>query len=176
MNAGYQPTEWHDFFVMTGSAVAAILGLLFVAVSLHLQLVLADRLHSVRMLNTLLGLLAYLAICGCALVPQPNVPLAWEWLVIMALWIAIFVATTFRAISDERRTLRGGWVRLPLIFLQFVLVVAAAISLMIEVGGGIFLVFPAILIGIAFCVINAWDMLATSDPSSPRAARARDRR
>ena len=31
----YKPYEWHDFFLMSGGAAAALAGLVFVAVSIH---------------------------------------------------------------------------------------------------------------------------------------------
>ena len=38
----YNPADWHDFFVMTGGAAAALAGLLFLAMSLHAREIIAN--------------------------------------------------------------------------------------------------------------------------------------
>jgi hypothetical protein len=43
MDAAYDPGAWHDFGVTLGTASAALLGLVFVVVSLHLRAVVDSR-------------------------------------------------------------------------------------------------------------------------------------
>src|SRR3954453_22953079 len=49
----YRPAEWHDFFVMVGGAAAVLTGLVFVALSLNLHLLLTDPMHRARSIGTL---------------------------------------------------------------------------------------------------------------------------
>ena len=42
MENAYQPELWHDFFVVLGSSSAALIGLLFIATSLHLGEIVND--------------------------------------------------------------------------------------------------------------------------------------
>lgn len=42
MDAAYDPAAWHDFGVALVSASAALLGLVFVVVSIHLRAVVDD--------------------------------------------------------------------------------------------------------------------------------------
>ena len=39
----YKPTEWHDFFLETGGGASALAGLVFVAMSINLDVVGAQR-------------------------------------------------------------------------------------------------------------------------------------
>lgn len=48
MTDAYQPDLWHDFYVVTGGAAAALAGLVFVAVTLHLAAVTGHPGHRHR--------------------------------------------------------------------------------------------------------------------------------
>lgn len=70
----YNPEQWNSFFVMVGGGVAALTGLVFVALSIALSLNLEemteDATHKYRSINTLAGLTAIFV--GCALVLMPG--------------------------------------------------------------------------------------------------------
>jgi len=57
MEAAYEPDAWHDFGVALVGASAALLGLLFVVVSIHLRVVVEDPVLR-RRAEIMLGLLA----------------------------------------------------------------------------------------------------------------------
>src|SRR6266480_13049 len=48
MSAGNDPAAWQNFYIMIGTANAAITGLLFVALSLHLKQILAHAVYKPR--------------------------------------------------------------------------------------------------------------------------------
>lgn len=48
MSDAYRPDLWHDFFLVTGSAAAALAGLVFVAVTLHLSAITGHPGHRHR--------------------------------------------------------------------------------------------------------------------------------
>jgi hypothetical protein len=48
-------TEWHDFFLTVGGGAAALAGLVFVAMSFNLEVVLHDPGHRYRAVGTLAG-------------------------------------------------------------------------------------------------------------------------
>src|SRR5580693_2965092 len=69
----YEPELWGNFFVMVGSGVAALTGLVFVALSIALSLNLEDMTqdatHKYRSINTLAGLTAVFVMCALVLMP-----------------------------------------------------------------------------------------------------------
>jgi hypothetical protein len=60
---------WHDFYVMAGGAIAALTGLLFVAMSIHLKEILAKPNLTRNVAVSLYGMLSQLLFCGFMLVP-----------------------------------------------------------------------------------------------------------
>ena len=62
---------WHDLYVMLGTSSAALIGLLFVATSLHLGEVVSNPAFRVRAYNVTLYLLTLLVEAVVILVPQP---------------------------------------------------------------------------------------------------------
>jgi hypothetical protein len=68
--------EWHDFYVMSGGALAALTGLLFVAMSIHLREILAKPKLTRNVAISLYGMLSQLLFCGFMLVPGLTVQTA----------------------------------------------------------------------------------------------------
>ncbi len=72
----YKPELWNSFFVMVGGGVAALTGLVFVALSIALSMNLRDMTedatHKYRSINTLAGLTAIFVTCGLVLMPDQN--------------------------------------------------------------------------------------------------------
>src|SRR5215471_19392902 len=61
---------WHDLYVTLGSASAGLIGLLFVAASLHLGDVMSNPMFRVRAYHITLYLLTLLVVAVVILVPQ----------------------------------------------------------------------------------------------------------
>lgn len=55
---GYQPDQWHDFFITVGGGAAALTGLVVVAMSLHLGVIAGDPVLRHRARSILAGLAA----------------------------------------------------------------------------------------------------------------------
>jgi len=62
------PPQWNDFFVMVGSGAAALAGLIFVAMSINLNIILGDMTHKNRATNMLSGFTAVFMACGLGLI------------------------------------------------------------------------------------------------------------
>jgi hypothetical protein len=79
----YKPAEWHDFFLMTGGGAAALAGLVFVAMSINLDLVAQNATHRLRAINMLTGFTAAFIICALALMGgQSHQAVGIEWFVV----------------------------------------------------------------------------------------------
>lgn len=63
---------WHDLYVMLGTSSAALIGLLFVALSLHLRQIASNRLLQGRARNSMLHLVVTLVQAIAILTPQTN--------------------------------------------------------------------------------------------------------
>ena len=100
---------WHDLYVMLGTSSAALIGLLFIATSIHLGEVVSNPGFRVRSYNQTLYLLTLLVEATLILVPQPVSFLGAELLVLnlVGLWIALSTSYTFiYKHRDDRH--RGG--------------------------------------------------------------------
>ena len=76
-------SQLHDFLIMVGGAAAALTGLVFVAMSLNLEVIARDATHRHRAIGTLTGFTAAFMICALALMGDQNEQEAGvEWLVI----------------------------------------------------------------------------------------------
>src|ERR1700710_93659 len=105
----YDPSEWTDLFVATAGASAALAGLVFVAVSINLERILAFRGLPERALETLLFLVSALLISVVALVPgQSHVALGVELLVV-SLGIDAIVMRQPTIQVEEGEVMRRSW-------------------------------------------------------------------
>ncbi len=69
---------WHDLYVMLGTSTAALIGLLFIATSLHIGEVVSNPGFRVRAYNGTLYLLTLLVQAVFVLAPQPTIALGVE--------------------------------------------------------------------------------------------------
>jgi hypothetical protein len=60
-------SSWHDYFVMVGGGSAALTGLIFVAMTLHLDEITTNPVHRHRARTILMGLTAVFIRCGLVL-------------------------------------------------------------------------------------------------------------
>jgi hypothetical protein len=63
----YDPSIWRDYFVMVGGGAAALTGLVFVAMTLHLEDIVHHPVHRHRARTILTGLTAVFLRCGLVL-------------------------------------------------------------------------------------------------------------
>jgi hypothetical protein len=88
----YDPSEWHDLFVATAGASAALAGLVFVAVSINIERILRFPGLPERALETVLLLLAALLVSVVGLIPgQGHVALGIELLLVSLAIAAVIV-------------------------------------------------------------------------------------
>jgi hypothetical protein len=97
--------EWRDFFSTTATIAGALIGLLFVAVSLHLRLIAEDE-HADLRLDAQSNLIAYvlaMAFSLVPLIPQSYHALGAEFLVTSALLFIIFVRISLLQLRRHTR-------------------------------------------------------------------------
>lgn len=105
----YKAEFWNSFFVMVGGGVAALTGLVFVALSIALSLNLEDMTedatHKYRSINTLAGLTAVFVTCGLVLMPGQNHRAVGSELFVLALAGGIIFLYGFRQAFKYGRSL-----------------------------------------------------------------------
>jgi hypothetical protein len=157
----YDPSEWTDLFVATAGASAALAGLVFVAVSINLERILAFPGLPERSLETLLFLVSVLLISVVALVPgQSHVALGLELLVVsLAIDAIVLRQPTLQVAEGEvmRRSWRAArWTLRAVATVPFLI---GAVSILAEQGGGLYWLVAGIVLAIAAAVANAWVLL-----------------
>src|SRR5467141_4913470 len=68
----YDPAAWHDFFMTVGGGAAALTGLVFVAMSLHLDQIALNAAHRHRARTVLTGLTAVFIRCALVLMAKQS--------------------------------------------------------------------------------------------------------
>jgi hypothetical protein len=157
--AAYSPMVWHDFFMGTIGASAALTGLLFVAISINLEQILKYPQLPGRAAVTLGVLVSALVVSGFGLAPgQGNRALGIEIaaagavVAVQALWV-----------THGKRTPDGPEARvvehLVTLLLPSVTFVVGGVSLAAGEGGGLYWVLAAILFAFVSASINGWVLL-----------------
>jgi hypothetical protein len=151
---------WAEFTVITGGAAAALVGLLFVAVSIRADLIAQSRSLRSRLAQILT---IFLGLLGAAIfVSLPN-PAPWvlgiELLVASVLMTVAFIVLNHRAESGERNPLEKVLDRLNPNITTAVLVGLSGLALILGFEAGLFLLALAAVVGFVGGAIGAWFVL-----------------
>jgi hypothetical protein len=160
VSAAYDAAEWSDLFVASAGATAALAGLLFVAVSINVERILAFRGLPERALEALLVLVAALVASVFALAPVQDTTLGW-------LLLATGVAVTASVIGLERVSLPARHDRsVPATIAQLLLsavgtlpFVVGGISLIAGAGGGLYWILVGVVGAVLAAALNAWVLM-----------------
>ncbi len=154
----YKPGLWNDFFFMVGGGVAALTGLVFVALSIALSTnvegMTKDATHKYRSINTLAGLTSVFVSCGLVLMPgQSHVAVGVELLTPTAVAFTIFLygfrrAFQFGSTPSKERLVIGSCLYLTEI--------AGALALMAGSIAGLYVAAAALVMNVAFMISAAW--------------------
>jgi modulator of FtsH protease len=145
------PAAWQNFYVMMGGANAALTGLVFVALSIHLREVLDHPLLRPRAVIALTVLTTQIVIAAIVLVPQSA----------QLMGVEIFaVNAAFLAVDLRNRVPNAPITRARLLsFLIRMVYIASAISLMVGIGGGFYLLALVVTVTLARTMSSAWALL-----------------
>ena len=154
---GYQPALWHDYFVMVGGGSAALTGLVFVAMTLHLEEIVNDPVHRHRARTILTGLTAVFIRSALVLMGgQSGHAVAVELIgVLIVVEVILFNSIRSAASSADpwvlRRTLGS--------FACLVLEQAGAVVLFLGAAWGLYVVGLGMMSSFVFMVSGAWLLL-----------------
>jgi hypothetical protein len=152
----YLPGLWRDFGATVGSLAGALTGLLFVAVSIKSDVLARSQSLSSRAAQTL-TLFMTSALTSIALVaPQPRPALGAELLVIAAASGASLLILDRRAGQDPGNRWADYIERASPNMVTALLVGVAAVSFLVNTGGGLYWLIPAVAASLVSGVVNAW--------------------
>jgi modulator of FtsH protease len=160
--AAYDAGAWHDFYVMAGGAAAALTGLLFVAMSLHSRAIIAHPLYGGRALATLISLMTILFIAGAVLIPGQSTTLIGIEVEVLAIY---HVIATYRQVTRTRPdafaklSMRRRFLELAGASIWIVLFVVSGVSLIVQRGGGFYLLAALMPFMFGWNVYVAWVLI-----------------
>jgi hypothetical protein len=164
MEDAYRLEAWHDLYVMLGGSCAALAGLLFVAVSLHVEMVKKSGIFWARAWANTFLIVMLVVDAAFYLAPQPLEAAGVE----VAVGCAIFVALLTRVMIRVRRAgLPLPWRPFVSILLNLVGIVAG-FSLVFRGGGGMYLATVQFLAVIVWVMFGAWGLLQAIVEDAPR--------
>ena len=167
----YDAAAWRDYFVMVGTGAAALTGLVFVAMTLHLEDIVHHPVHRHRARTILTGLTAVFLRCGLILMGnQTRQAVALE---IIGVLVVVEVVL-YRSLADAIRTRDPGVLARGVgSFACLVLEQLGALILFAGAAWGLYVVAIGMLSSFVFMVTGAWLLLvgveATSQPEETRA-------
>lgn len=162
----YDPAPWRDYFVMVGGGAAALTGLVFVAMTLHLQDIVNHPVHRHRARTILTGLTAVFLRCGLILMGnQSRQAVALEIIGVLVVVEVILYRSLVEAIRAEDR---GVLVRGVGSFACLVLEQVGALILFAGPAWGLYVVALGMLSSFVFMVTGAWLLLVGVETSGAR--------
>src|SRR5438132_13862286 len=153
----YGEAGWHDFFLMVGGGAAALTGLVFVAMSLHLDQIALNAAHRHRARTVLTGLTAVFIRCALILMAGQSAQMvALDVIVVLlvvefVLYRSIRQATAASAVPDPALVWRtiGS-------FACLVLEQIGAVVLFAGDARGLYVVSVGMMASFIFMVSGAW--------------------
>jgi hypothetical protein len=153
----YNPSLWHDYFFMVGGGAAALTGLVFVAMTLHLDQITTDPVHRHRARTILTGLTAVFIRCALVLMGGQG---AQAVAVELAAVLVVVEFILFNSIRQAARSADNGvlW-RTIGSFACLVLEQAGAVVLFFGGAWGLYVVGLGMMSSFIFMVSGAWLLL-----------------
>jgi hypothetical protein len=153
---------WHDLYAMLGTSSAALIGLIFVATSLHLADVVHNRAFRVRAYHGTLYLLTLLVEAVLILVPQPLPVLGAELsaLNLIGLWLPLSTTYSYYY-RDKGASYRAGMMisRTLTYSAAYLVGVFGGIALFINVAWGMYLITASYTALLVTVVLSTWSVM-----------------
>jgi hypothetical protein len=158
---------WHDFYITTATAAATLVGLLFVAVSLHIDVLSESTMSSAQVVarEAFIHFIFVIAIALVFLVPDQSpaglgIPLLILGVIQMALNIRVGWLTRHKPelrFETANRTFVMGSIVLPQ--LGYVVMIVIALTVLAGRTEGLSWLFPVILLLMSGAAASAWNLL-----------------
>jgi hypothetical protein len=169
--AALDPQSWHDFFGVAGTAAAALLGLVLVAISLRVEAVEAHPIlrNRARSAIQILGGLLLLSLVALF----PGIGAVWLGLSALVLEVGRIGLTVGGLVAAARSASglpRSVWLRTTPNLLTL-LSVGGAVSLLAGRGPGIYLIAAAFVLTLGPMLFSVWGLLFAPELRGARQGR-----
>jgi hypothetical protein len=153
----FPASQWHDYFMTVGGGAAALTGLVFVAMTLHLDEIINNPVHRHRARSILAGLTAVFIRCALVLMGgQDSQAIAVELVAVLIVVETILYRSIRQAAQDaDNRVL----LRALGSFACLVLEQAGAVLLFFGFSWGLYVVALGMMSSFIFMVTGAWLLL-----------------
>ena len=153
--------SWGELYVMLGTSSAALIGLLFVATSLHVEEIVNNSIYRTLARSGSIYLLVTLAVAACVLTPQPIHALGLEAAVLCLAGLVVVGRNFYSFLSHPDVSQRGGLrIYRGLIFiLGFLSGVTGGVALVVGKLWGLYLVTASYLIVVVAVALTAWSVM-----------------
>jgi hypothetical protein len=153
----YQPALWHDYFVVVGGGAAALTGLVFVAMTLHIEEITGDPVHRHRARTILTGFTAVFIRCALVLMGgQSGQAVAIELIGVLVIVEVILYNSIRQAAASADR---GVLLRTLGSFACLVVEQVGALILFFGNAAGLYVVGVGMMSSFIFMVTGAWLLL-----------------
>jgi hypothetical protein len=159
--SGYLASSWSDFSVAVVGAAAALTGLLFVAVSINIERILAIGTLAGRALSTMILFVVPLLVGILVLVPGQSVTALGLELIGTGVLVGGGLLRVNRPANRGALEPRSSWLLLrlvPSVTIPVFLLLAGA-GLIARAGGGLYWAVPAIVEAFAGGLATVWVLL-----------------
>jgi energy-converting hydrogenase Eha subunit A len=163
MEQAFQPQLWRDLYVMLGTSAAALIGLLFVVTSLHLDEIMTNPVHRIRARNMTFHLLVLLVEATLILTPQPMLTLGVELVAINLFGLQLPLRFIYQAFYKNREMgKRGAYsiYRGMINLAGYLLGIAAGASLIDRSPWGMYLITASFIAFLVSAILNAWTIMS----------------
>ena len=152
---------WENFFIAEVGASAALLGLIFVGVSINLTRIISLPGLPNRALLALIILLTILVMCSLLLVPGQSQTLVGIELLVVGLLVWITATRLDMMILLKKEPQYRSSYMFNMALTQFALLpyIVAGIIVLTRGAGGLYWLVPAIIISFIKAILDAWVLL-----------------
>lgn len=160
MDAAYDLDRWHDLLIGTLGASAALLGLFFVAISMHPAHILEHPVLRWNAAISATGLSVTLLASVLGLAPQVDERAFGAAVIALNLAQVVVFVQGWRW---PRRWSRGRSVRTALSVANLAVIFFAGIAMLMQRWGGMYWLLPPLLFSFGAHLFNAWGLLFVSE-------------
>jgi hypothetical protein len=150
MNASNDPAAWQNFYVMIGTVNGVLVGLVFVALSIHLREVLDHPVLKPRAVLALVVLASQIVIAAIVLTPQTRELLGVEILFLNGIFIALNIRNRVPSKANVT-SLVSLAIRVTYVYW--------AISLVLGVGGGFYILDLVLVVTLGRTMASCWTLV-----------------